>query len=366
MQPDDDQLVGGTVLRRPAIRSPNFVSGVSGWSINIDGSAEFANATIRGSLIIGGQAPAAREVIGGTPPAELVTYYTAGAPETSHAPETIISVTITYDGNGNYAYDGYVFDSTTPVPLLSHVVGTFVNSTVNEYYRVVLNPNISPAGAVQTDFYNNQVFFETNDVNLDVFVAGLVTDSHGRFFLDAGGRIYLGAGGSALDDLRISRTGTVTLNIDADPGGASPSSTAVLDVSGNQVVPSNNQAAQVTPSGSITINTTGFSDVTGVSVSITKIYAGTRLRVRLFGAGFSSAVDNVTLGVRVNGVDNTVTVYRFNTINDHRFFGGIINISGLAAGAYTAQARLKVATGTTTFTTGSSVDGWSIEVEEVV
>lgn len=41
-------LVGGVALRRPAIQSPNFVTKVSGWTINADGSAEFNNLTIRG------------------------------------------------------------------------------------------------------------------------------------------------------------------------------------------------------------------------------------------------------------------------------------------------------------------------------
>ena len=43
-------IVGGTTLIRPAIQSPNYVAGVSGWTINIDGSAEFNNVTIRGTL----------------------------------------------------------------------------------------------------------------------------------------------------------------------------------------------------------------------------------------------------------------------------------------------------------------------------
>lgn len=43
-------VVGGTVLRRAAIESPNFVTGVSGWEINQDGSAEFNNLTIRGTF----------------------------------------------------------------------------------------------------------------------------------------------------------------------------------------------------------------------------------------------------------------------------------------------------------------------------
>ena len=45
-----DPVVGSTILRRPAIQSPNFVTTVSGWTINADGSAEFNNLTIRGTF----------------------------------------------------------------------------------------------------------------------------------------------------------------------------------------------------------------------------------------------------------------------------------------------------------------------------
>jgi hypothetical protein len=44
----ENPVVGGEVLRRAAIQSPNFVTGISGWTINQDGSAEFNNLTIRG------------------------------------------------------------------------------------------------------------------------------------------------------------------------------------------------------------------------------------------------------------------------------------------------------------------------------
>lgn len=43
-------VVGGTVLRIPAIQSPNFVHDVSGWFIGQDGSAEFDGLTIRGTF----------------------------------------------------------------------------------------------------------------------------------------------------------------------------------------------------------------------------------------------------------------------------------------------------------------------------
>jgi hypothetical protein len=41
-------IVGGTTLIRPAIHSPDYVEGVSGWSINKDGTAEFNDVTFRG------------------------------------------------------------------------------------------------------------------------------------------------------------------------------------------------------------------------------------------------------------------------------------------------------------------------------
>ena len=47
-----NDVVGGVTLLRPAIRSPNYVPGKSGWTINRDGSAEFANITARGPVVI--------------------------------------------------------------------------------------------------------------------------------------------------------------------------------------------------------------------------------------------------------------------------------------------------------------------------
>lgn len=42
-------IVGGTTLIRPAIHSPDYVAGESGWSINKDGTAEFNDVNFRGS-----------------------------------------------------------------------------------------------------------------------------------------------------------------------------------------------------------------------------------------------------------------------------------------------------------------------------
>jgi hypothetical protein len=45
---------GGGSLVYPSIHSPGFVSGLSGWTINKDGSAEFNNVIIRSGVVISG------------------------------------------------------------------------------------------------------------------------------------------------------------------------------------------------------------------------------------------------------------------------------------------------------------------------
>lgn len=47
--PFTNPILGGTALVRSAIKSPNYIPGTAGWSINADGSAEFTNLKIDGS-----------------------------------------------------------------------------------------------------------------------------------------------------------------------------------------------------------------------------------------------------------------------------------------------------------------------------
>jgi hypothetical protein len=49
-----DPIVAGTELIRDAIHSAGYVAGVSGWTINKDGTAEFSNLTARGSMEVTG------------------------------------------------------------------------------------------------------------------------------------------------------------------------------------------------------------------------------------------------------------------------------------------------------------------------
>lgn len=52
--PFTNPIVAGTTLVRSAIRSPDYVTGVSGWAINRDGTAEFNELTARGTLLVQG------------------------------------------------------------------------------------------------------------------------------------------------------------------------------------------------------------------------------------------------------------------------------------------------------------------------
>lgn len=54
MRADDPIAAGDGSLIFPALRSPNYVAGVSGWKISRDGTVEFGDGTFRGEVIAGG------------------------------------------------------------------------------------------------------------------------------------------------------------------------------------------------------------------------------------------------------------------------------------------------------------------------
>lgn len=49
-----DSTTSGVTLVKPAIQSPDYVAGTTGWTINADGTAEFNNVTVRGELEVDG------------------------------------------------------------------------------------------------------------------------------------------------------------------------------------------------------------------------------------------------------------------------------------------------------------------------
>lgn len=92
-----NNILGGTVLMRAAIRSPNFVTGSSGWSINNDGSAEFNNIVIRGGAIISGTAL----YYSGTPAlGNLIASINPGAQFTDIYGNTVLHGIASYNATG--------------------------------------------------------------------------------------------------------------------------------------------------------------------------------------------------------------------------------------------------------------------------
>lgn len=104
MSPFENPVVGGTALRIPAIQSPNYSPGVSGWIVKINGDAEFNNLTVRGTflgnsfilnssgLFIYNGTPAAGNLIASIAP-------TAGTDQFGNA---YIDGVVSYDGAGGF------------------------------------------------------------------------------------------------------------------------------------------------------------------------------------------------------------------------------------------------------------------------
>lgn len=115
-----DSIVSGLTLVRDAIRSLGYQAGVTGWSINRDGSAEFSDATIRGNLTVGGTAPNIELVEPPNIPSELDTYYD-GLTDTVHA-----AIIFRIDAN-DYQYEAQLDQQK------AH--GLCLGGTIKELYR---------------------------------------------------------------------------------------------------------------------------------------------------------------------------------------------------------------------------------------
>lgn len=129
--PYSNPIVGGTSLVRPAINSPGYVPGVTGWSINVDGTAEFSNATVRGTFLIGIPGTTSYITISGTVPVELVTYYSTRL-------STLASFVIIMapDNSGDYRYE---------------IVGKSITAPTVDYYGTGW-----VQGGVVTEFQSTQ------------------------------------------------------------------------------------------------------------------------------------------------------------------------------------------------------------------
>lgn len=77
MSPQYDAITGGEVLRIPALQSPNYAAGSTGWIIKGDGTVEFNNGTFRGSVEIGTD-PGQHIIVANTVTGDAIDVYNSG------------------------------------------------------------------------------------------------------------------------------------------------------------------------------------------------------------------------------------------------------------------------------------------------
>lgn len=117
--PFSNPIAGGTALARNALNSPNFQTGVQGWSINRDGSAEFNSGTFRGGLAVG-VSPNPRLTLGTSIPADLQAFYTAQG--------TPVAQALIYYVNAT----DYYYQANVAAPNVFYAQGISVSGTVHE------------------------------------------------------------------------------------------------------------------------------------------------------------------------------------------------------------------------------------------
>lgn len=163
-------VVGGTVLRIPAIQSGNYVAGSAGWSINADGTAQFADATFTdGVITLGGNGELL--IYSGTPAAGTLRMSMAGTGGT--------------DAYGNTFPSGFaIFDSTSSLIMqLSSPHTAYQTLVVIQQGSVVfeINNEVNQTGGVG---------FEWSNGNGEVF-ANVTADANNILQLGLNGAPYI-------------------------------------------------------------------------------------------------------------------------------------------------------------------------------
>jgi hypothetical protein len=163
----DDDVVGGITLIRPAIQSPNYVAGTSGWSINVDGSAEFTDLLVRSSDGSGSNISLANGKITITNAADIVVSEISSAGYKLYHPTTgvlLAESTLAGGPNGLPGFQSY--DSFTPD--LYIYVGDSQLQWGNTEIGMLQNPTVASFGLTTED---------------DDFVSTIIT---GGIFSDTG------------------------------------------------------------------------------------------------------------------------------------------------------------------------------------
>lgn len=128
--------------------------------------------------------------------------------------------------------------------------------------------------------------------------------------------------------------------------------------------------AAATTSGTTTTTSAAYVNMAGTgaqtSFSFTKLRSDTDLVVFMAVSRYdATSASTAMYGVNINSTDYDMMLHILNQTLNHQFAAAQRNISGLAAGAYTVQARWKRQGGTGTLTR-DNLDWLSVHVMEML
>ncbi len=222
----NNPIVAGTALVRTAIKSPNYVPGSTGWTINRDGTAEFASVILRGELIAGGAVPP-NVIVGGALPAAVVAYYALVG-------DTAVTGIVYYASATDYKYDALVVSGGITI----RAAGSFSGGTVRETRRDESFGLVERTifgqlyAATEVQFVNGAqlTILNTGSLELDGTAAANFFDTSALTF-DSSGQINLnlaGFGGDLLIDSRSQPRGLTSRIDSVTATGALAAETVVL------------------------------------------------------------------------------------------------------------------------------------------
>lgn len=312
--PFGNPIVSGTALTRSAIRSPNYVPGTTGWTINRDGSAEFLDVTVRGELFVT------------DPDGSFVRIY-----DQNPGVGAVIEV--------------------NPADVVGHTVD-------------------APGGILG--------FSGVGGASIAVYGPTFDGVDSGSVFIgieDSGGLESIISMG-AVDRVDIGSTVVRFYNTNQLPGfefhpDGSGVQDSVMALDGKDL---GFQAANIhmlTPPAPAGLTSATPITITGASTATyKKNSANTRTKVYMSGGGYitAGAGASVTFGILVSGGigDFSVVKGSFSSLSNRLQFSGTVVIPAFAAGSYTITPRWFRSAGTSTIIMDASDASLTVMVEEII
>lgn len=323
--PFSNPLTGAEgALIYPRIKSPDYVPGVSGWSIERDGSSEFNDVVMRGELLVRDPVTGSYVRIWNQNPGDgaVIEIRPGDAVGDVDAPAYIATGTDPVFGAGGLSISGPSINGSGIPSIVMNEVGVFYEASQGVHWFT------SDSGIVFNSIGDTEFLDLTNAIRVQ-FIPG--------------------SGVLSITDADI---GYAVIVSGEQPGGAL-SAVRVFDSFYGP-----NPAQNTTSATFVNIpNSTG--------VTFSKGYGATEVKLTLFGRLRTNSVGTqAALAVQINGVDYEVDRQYFDVANCHFQLGGFVSVSGIPAGTYTVRARWRRIGGAGNVTL-DDFDKFSLEAREV-